>query len=226
MLRLLCGVCSCFAHHLVSANTCKAKPHHSLDVYQPPLSFLPQGRKRAERCPQAEAGFPLFWVRSARFCLLVFASVRYQVVKVGKLRCCKIVETWPASLKVRAVHPEHSLECFSPCFSFNWTTASSNRISPAIADWPPRTFSFVCVRAFIDFEQSTAKLFFLYFMTSSTTWRHCIRDSPARSTRTNPFPTLQRRAISLGKVWKGRGRRRASDPDFSSTATGAARTRM
>lgn len=64
VLRLLCVVRSCFAHHLVSANTCKAKPHHSLDVYQPSPSFLPQGREREAGYQPAEAGFsPFFRVR-------------------------------------------------------------------------------------------------------------------------------------------------------------------
>lgn len=221
LLRLLCVVRSCFAHHLVSANTCKAKPHHSLDVYQPSPSFLPQGREREAGYQPAEAGFSPFF--GARVSLLVFASVRDQVGKVWELRCCRIVETRPASLKVRAMHPEHRVIFFF--LSFNWTRASCNRITPAIAARPARTFLYMCVRAraFIDWEQS--QVIPSLFYDKQSTWRHCIRDWPARSTRTNPSPTLQRRATSSGKVWKGRVRRRANEPGFSSTA-GAARTRM
>lgn len=165
VLRLLCVVRSCFAHHLVSANTCKAKPHHSLDVYQPSPSFLPQGREREAGYQPAEAGFSPFF--GARVSLLVFASVRDQVGKVWELRCCRIVETRPASLKVRAMHPEHRVIFFF--LSFNWTRASCNRITPAIADRPARTFLYMCVRArvYILLIESRAKLSLLYFMTSS-----------------------------------------------------------
>lgn len=61
----------------------------------------------------------------------------------------------------------------------------------------------------------------------SPTWRHCIRDSPARSTRIIPSPTLRRRATSSGREPRGRGRRRASrDPGSSTSTAGTARTRM
>lgn len=185
------------------------------------LLFYHKGGKEKRDINQPRLASPLFLVlESASLYLHQFG------IKLGKCGNC---------VAAGSLRPDRRAWKYVPCIlntewyffflSFNWTRASCNRITPAIADRPARTFLYMCVRAraFIDWEQS--QVIPSLFYDKQSTWRHCIRDWPARSTRTNPSPTLQRRATSSGKVWKGRVRRRANEPGFSSTA-GAARTRM
>lgn len=161
------------------------------------------------------------WIRSS--CKpLTRLSVRQPAPSCGSVDITNCVAA--ASVRPPTSQAEKSTWCESwtqlgVIFFFpNWT----NRITSAITHWlrtfPPFFFLHLLIEKFI---------IILLGGHHSPTWRHCIRDSPARSTRIIPSPTLRRRATSSGREPRGRGRRRASrDPGSSTSTAGTARTRM
>lgn len=160
------------------------------------------------------------WIRSS--CKpLTRLSVRQPAPSCGSVDITNCVAA--ASVRPPTSQAEKSTWCESwtqlgVIFFFpNWT----NRITSAITHWLrtfPPFFLHLLIEKFI---------IILLGGHHSPTWRHCIRDSPARSTRIIPSPTLRRRATSSGREPRGRGRRRASrDPGSSTSTAGTARTRM